>query len=620
MRPSSAIIALSLTVAAGQYVATLAPRHLWGLHHLSFVLPAASLLLPVSVLAAAAGWLHPGVRRRTARWVGRLSVSGPLRITALLIAASWCVAALPVQHPLLGDGSLLLGLLQDAQPLTGEGALPVRLLGAAHRLLSHLPGWDVWGTFRVAGAASGGSALVAAVLLARWLSAAPLVQLLVVALMTLSSTSLLYLGYPETYAPLAALLVATSVGIVLWGGRYHRWLCFAGVTALLGIAYHPLGVIALPAVAVALADELGWRSASLRVRMGVGLLGSAAIGYAATVYTEFSSLLVIGSTGPGYGFLSPHHLSDLANVLLLGAPVQLAVVVAVLALGPGWLRQHSVTRSLGAFVGASLVVFALIDPTLGSLDWDLWAMPAIPICTLAAWLTARGMIRADALRIAVPVLGAAALHAGAWVWANADADRATRMVEAMVAHDPHYRGDRRAKLAGRMLQIGQDEAAMRQYEAALALDDAAALALYQLGLRYYSADRRSDSTRLLERFVEVAPAGTDTRIAQSLVAHMAGNRERAVLLCAAFLLEQGSNRTGLNVARVLLDAGDEATLQMILRTAVRCTRGESPAAIQDWLTYAHQQPATGAVREFTHILERSLGAELRESRLPQPAR
>lgn len=607
-RVTTALTAAAVLLLGGQYLAALlAPERLWGLHHFAFlpgwVAPAATL----AGLAVTAAAFHSGLRRAALGGLQRCPPTHPAVAGLLLLCGLAAFRLLRVRHYLLGDGALFLSQLSQGQARRDD--IAVRLLSGLHGALRDLPGWDEWRTMAVVSAACGVLYALSALALARRLSPDPLRQWLALACATLTGLALLFFGYPEVYAPLAAALALYGLALVLWDGHHRRWLVVASAVASVALAYHKLGGVMLPSLALAIGLEAAARNPALDRHRGALLagLGVAVGGAAAAVVWRYPNLFLTGGT-PGYAPWSAAHLSDMANILLLAAPLQLVLVAAVLARGPTGVRRHPVTLALGTLAATALGASFAFDLTLGALDWDLWSLWAVPLGVLAAWLAARGLTHGETARLLVPVTAAAALHVIPWLAVNADAGRAAPMVEAMVAKDAHHRGERRSRLAAKMMRLGQPEAARRQYAAALAADGDDPLALFYLGLlRYGDPDPRSgNGLDLLERFTRVAPPGTDTRIADSLIRFDRGQRVEGVLLCAAFLLEHGADPTGLQLALALEGATADERLREILQVARTFAAGERSNARARWLAFASTRADDAAVLQFSHDLRRAL--------------
>lgn len=200
----------------------------------------------------------------------------------------------------------------------------------------------------------------------------------------------LFFGYVESYALPCALIV----GALLAAEANRRGKCPFSVVVLLLVAAaasHFMAVILFPAL-LALALS-GHRRCVGRIVV-VGTLGVVALLWAylvlfASTYAQeaaaASMVLPLFSQPPlDYGLLSPEHVLDLANLLLLVCP---GVAIAA----PLLCASHNRKQKAGgrAFwilaIGGALCLPVLLDPKLGmARDWDLFGLGLAPLIVWAA--------------------------------------------------------------------------------------------------------------------------------------------------------------------------------------------------------------------------------------------
>lgn len=161
------------------------------------------------------------------------------------------------------------------------------------------------------------------------------------------------------------------------------------------------------------------------------------------VLTEYGKhFLPVFASEEIFGILSPSHLADIANEIILILPAVLVALALLLVRAPLGERPRG-HRPLVHFL--TLVLFPcilflfVVKPDLGMpRDWDLFAITALgllPLSLLAAGsgLSAGGRRLAE--RLTAPTAVLSAVLALAWVGVNADPDRSARRFEAILEYD-----------------------------------------------------------------------------------------------------------------------------------------------------------------------------------------
>ncbi|MBM3286706.1 MAG: tetratricopeptide repeat protein, partial [Candidatus Eisenbacteria bacterium] len=270
-------------------------------------------------------------------------------------------------------------------------------------------------------------AALTALLILRRARMNPAGKMLAFSLFILAAPTLIYCGYVESYAYL-------SIGMLgfLWtGAMAQRGECPPWVPGLFyGIAFffHTTAVFALPALLLLTFFPGARRKRRpawpLQILLPALALPAAAIaihlalGYDAGwfrrdfIESKNQRQLLIGLTGP-HGLLGLRHLKDVANWLLLVAPVTGWLIVSKRRVLLARLREPEIAF-LAVQVAAFLAPFLLLDRKLGAArDWDLMTPQVAGFALLAARLWEADLARGGSAAGGGPAAGGAPLAEGA---------------------------------------------------------------------------------------------------------------------------------------------------------------------------------------------------------------
>lgn len=526
----------------------------WGVGF-SSVLPIGvrSLLAVLASAIAVACCLFP-VERSLESGLKRWPLGGGATSVLFSALGAAVSVALPVSHRLLGDGVLRVGDLSTASGVMWGSHGAMSAVSAVHALFQRVPGWEAETAFRAVASLSGALYVFCGAVVADRLGTSRLHRILCFAPFPVTGYILHFFGYPEVYALPGALSAAALATMVVWNGRDGRYLLASTSLCAVAIAAHPSATYLAVPMGLALGGKAldwwgsrePWKAAAVipPILGGIGVAVWAAMRYAD----------VLASPGPmasGYSLWSAAHLLDQGNEYLLVSPLHMLLCSILIA--AMWRRAWPI-RSIRfplAATGSAMAAGFLVNPELGSLDWDLLSFYAVPLCFLTCALIAKIECKRTLVASVGPFGAAALVHAGLWVGANVSPVPAPDLVELMAAQDSHHTAERRVKLGVKMLVSGFEEAAIRQFRAALAADPDQPMALYNLGIaKYYSDAHTSESGLLhLARFVSTAPDSVDTRFAHALVQYHEGDRVTAIALAAGFLLDSPGHSAG----RVLIE-------------------------------------------------------------------
>ncbi len=419
-----------------------APDWIWGAHHLRFTPVAFQAIWMLVAAAIFVPQIRAGLVRLASGWRTRFGSSPRLSVSAGLVALLLLFLFVPVDHQFLGDGLLVTSQIasEDGPPIGRAGLgsqLVYRTVSAIIRLFGTDPGERT--PFMILNPFLGIITLLGAGWLSREIVSGAGARFLLWCGLVTPATLLFAFGYAEDYALLhVTLLFAFASAIRAMNGNGKPFLPLA--ILLLACFFHLSASIFLPLFLIFLLP-FGRRKkmtlilpAAVLILSGIG--AALILRYTAKGYHGFDALLPLFDRGiHAYTLFSPHHFLFLLNEMLLVLGGSLLLLFIKGKKGKGRDDQVLLFLGLGGLFG--LLFLFLIDPLLGSRDWDLMALPAIPF---TAFFGRRAL--ADRRPLSGPATALIAclmvLHVAPWVAANTGRDRAVSMILSMVERDPHY--------------------------------------------------------------------------------------------------------------------------------------------------------------------------------------
>lgn len=458
--PMAALAATFGLIAAASF---LPGQRLWGVNHLAFV-PA--YVRAIAIAAMAAAFIPPVARRVHGCLAGaaeRLAAGAGLRNLTALAAAAISGAAFWVFRSstlLLGDARLVASNFEHA--FDPDYAL---IVSSPRVIILHEPiakgtallyhyvariSLEVFNAQAIDGIrflnCALGAVLVFVLLRAVLSRQIPATVRVWAVFMVLTSGAMeLFFGYVENYTP----LIFFGSLYILYATCYMRTgdasrLPAILVCLLLTVFMHVQGILLVPSYVLLL---LLHHRAQLRVApvyLAVMLLAATAAGtYLFAVLTDYGKhFLAILSDGQIFGILTPSHLVDIANEILLLMPVVL--VAASLARAGGRREEPGEgTKPLRLFLLLVLLPCLLFlfvfKPDLGmARDWDLFAITALGLLPLGVLAAERGLgggryRRAELLTAPAAVMSTVLVLS--WIGVNADPGRSARRFEAVLEYD-----------------------------------------------------------------------------------------------------------------------------------------------------------------------------------------
>ncbi|MBD3235322.1 MAG: tetratricopeptide repeat protein [Candidatus Eisenbacteria bacterium] len=451
-------LVLTALVLLGVVASQTGAAHLWGISHWAYVPLPWQILLPL--LAVVCIWTPIGER------VGRVlraPIAGALfrrRWVAYGVLPLVGVALLWISRSRLhcyGDGWLLGELVARGAPFHGFDFVD-------YHLHARLLGWlglsgeaQAFQLFAVMSTIAGGFYIAGSAWASRALTDDSGGRVLLFALLLFFAPVEMFMGYAECYSYLALFMMLFVVTLAAhYAGRVSAtWpaLAFGG-----GVTFHLDALFLAPLLVPILFWPPEHAAPDLRRRLAQVLLPILALfalavafllldGYTrALIELDFFKMRagqrLLERWSGAHGLLDWRHWRDVLNLLLLFAPV----AVAMLACGLPWRaiarRRRAVPRRIWIFAGGALwltLLIALIHMKLGiARDWDLFAAPAVVyvLAGVLVWMQRSGG------RIPARVVGMATVTSIVltvpWFWINADAERALTRFEEAIADQPRF--------------------------------------------------------------------------------------------------------------------------------------------------------------------------------------
>jgi len=255
-----------------------------------------------------------------------------------------------------------------------------------------------------------------------------------------SGATALFFGYIESYAvPLAAM-----VGFLLAAEAFRRERCpflICIFLFLLAAAAHFSAMVLFPALVVLAITGRGgrlWRVSLVGIIAIVAIVWTIWIFRGSIFATEAptgSVLVPLMPTPPvNYGLISPQHLLDIVNLLLLVCPGVLIAVPLLLSSRRSQPKtQPRLFWLLAVMIPLSIPLF--LDPKLGmARDWDLFALGLMPLLVWSAIRVADGHQKRPRRALALPVFASASVLV-MFVGINADTEVAITRFEKLLELD-----------------------------------------------------------------------------------------------------------------------------------------------------------------------------------------
>lgn len=498
-----ALVATFAVIAGAAMIPPAREWRLWGINHLAFyatpVRLAALVLIAAAFVPSITRPVYDGLRRIPDALGGGGSRSGVV-ILLLSIASVFLFYELRAATNLLGDGQLIVQSFQAAAK--GNQKVVMRSVHAILTTEFIAPGTTLLYYWVVQVATTsfkqevahalvflpcvlGGVFVYVVLRLVRDLSARPAVRAWLLVLALFASSIQLFFGYIENYS---AIFVSLALYVIAGFLALHRRVGWWVPVALLvvSIYLHVQSLVFLPSLVYVLV----WRGTLKRGRAlrryalpGIALLSVAGAIAGRSVKILGKFYLPFEANADSYGVVSPGHLGDMANEIVLLLPIVLFVIAVwhagKAARGEGaspskgdgeWVTRPREWRFVALILLACFLYMTLFKPEIGmARDWDLFTMTSlglVPLVLLAVnrWLRYARPSTATVASVTVPALVMTAVLTAAWVGINASPDRTTDRYEAVLAYDQTHVGYAYENLAKFYHERGELAKAVRVME------------------------------------------------------------------------------------------------------------------------------------------------------------
>ncbi len=418
-----AVLGAAVALWLLRFIPLLIPHaRLWGINHLFFLPPIYTIIYAVAGGLCLLAFI-PQISRRMQSWFeswgdslfGRSMYLRWAIVGVILLPILWFFR-MPTN--LLGDGYTVINNIAGDMPVifkwSETGA--VRAIYAVARILpvEGLSRGEY--AFALVSVLSGAVTLFFFCGIAFELTEDALTRLFFLCLLVFSGWSLLFFGYAENYP----ILWPFTTGYVYFAVRYLNGrgpLIVPIIFLAAALILHLQTIFFLSSVIVILFGRGKGRRIYNRhtaVIWGV-FAGIVVVAVAAYLWEYHQSLpfrihflpLFIGRTAtPDAAMFSPAHLLDMANELLLIAPLLPVLIIL------GWKGRRSlVNNPVGVFLllfsGGGLLLLLMLDPRLGmGRDWDLFALSGFGLTLAAMWSIAGAESIGKRLYPALAVLAA----------------------------------------------------------------------------------------------------------------------------------------------------------------------------------------------------------------------
>ena len=301
----------------------------------------------------------------------------------------------PSSTHFLGDGYQLLSRLTDGLGSVKSWDVGASLLNdALFGLISGSPGERALATYRIISVASGVLTLASAFVAAMVLFKETVRRILFLIGIATGGYALMFFGYVENYGLLIAMLILYSlVGLVVLRGRISPWWALPPMMAASFI--HIFGLTLLPSFIYLLLRQtrLIARMMQLSYRTKLIIGGAAFLGalavyhYLNTTYRFFTfaflPILPDQFTVEADYLLSPKHLIDTLNLLLLLVPGLLVLTVGITLTSGRKFFERLESRFLLVLTLSTLAAVYAFNPGIGMpRNWDLFSIVGVPLAVM----------------------------------------------------------------------------------------------------------------------------------------------------------------------------------------------------------------------------------------------
>ncbi len=527
--------------------------------------------------------------------------------------------------------------LQSARHLLGDGYLYLRELDAgiwqrvdrapltfALIRVLHRAGADVWhtaeNTYRVYSYASGLLYVLLAFATAGALGRNDREKSIVFAFLVTAGYVQLFFGYVENYA----FYMPASLLYLLAGLRYlaNRAPLFVPALVLgLLVPFHFLFILFAPSLLILACYGYRRRETSTRrwsnVAANLAALCSAPLAAVLVFWLAgFDFGAFMERTGgkhhilpfiskPGfyvpYRIFSISHLLDFVNLQILSAP---AALMALFVFGRKDFQYHPFLLAAAA---VPLVFTFIANPEIGAFrDWDILALPALPLTLWAAAALLKFRERAEPRSRNVSLIcAAAALHTVLWIGVNANPvtaeARYTHLTGRLSGHAASYGWE---TLGTYHRLQGKTVPALNAYRRALDANPKNPRHWLSVGISYCDLGHAERGIDYLRKAIEIQPDLADAHINLG-AAYLGTGRHGSAIdhLERAVELQPGAAITYVNLGAAYNETGRHGEALKPLKKALEIRPGHAGAHVNLGAAYHGLRRHEEAVEHLKKALE-----------------
>ena len=407
----------------------------WGFHFWTFYPAYIALSLYAIAIAAAV----PSIADEAAKWGEKVVTAiakkiRPAGIYIVLCLLAWAIFYLGRQkYGLLGDGYVRASDVAAGR-IASQGTGTMYLLIALQDWIGH---YDASGVLamQLFSVFCGGPYVVLVCLWANRICNRQYEKVLCAGLMIFIGQIQYFFGYIETYAPLPVFILGFLLsGIIAL--RDNKPPIWATVFLFVGAFMHILLVFLAPAFLCLWYGYFARRFSIFRDRKTVGLCAVIGVVVAYVFSESYAQVLLPLYPSPtyAYGILTCWHVWEWYNAQVLSAPIGWPVLFLFLFAGHRVFSRELIFCGVSAF--SALAGLFVIDPVLGSRDWDLLCLSGVPLMAFATYVLYNGGLN-KSLRDYASIFGCvcAALLIIPWVHIN-HTDRSVARIIKIIDGDP----------------------------------------------------------------------------------------------------------------------------------------------------------------------------------------
>jgi len=498
--------------------------NIWGGHSPSFTLPLLlfSIILILSAAFKPIAIFYKNITQKLISIIER--IPNLLSFTIISIGMLCIFLLFRSQAMVYGDGYLILQYLsQDVTAdITGKNLLQFSSIMINRLLISGLTGmFDITNDFALAIVNSIGGLVGfwGLYCIAGKLAEDKATKYLIFFSALTSGATLLFFGYIENYTWLLSLSLWTFY-FALGYMHDNNGILPMLLSCLLTILWHAIAAYLIIIVILAVLLKKSKQENKLfNIPNNYLMLIAGAVLFIFILIIQASNLLQIfvpiwPIAGNNYWFLSPGHIIDMINLLLMIAPLGIIFIITSLFDKRSKIETKEKTATLLSwFAFLTFMIVFWVDPELGApRDWDLLAIAGFPVSLWGAYRFTKLSISTNKnLFLIVPVIIVMLLHLSPHIYEKHDSNLAVKRLDNLLWNSPHYQTDYdkgfRCLSWGMTLGklLNEYEISKKYFYRSLEADPTYASAYFNLGQTYNFQHKTDSSEYFFEQAARLEP-------------------------------------------------------------------------------------------------------------------